>query len=154
MARGNPENLRAAAQRKRQAATARAETALQKLITDGEPVTFRGLAKTAGVSIDFLCRSPLRARVEQLRADQWRTRPARARPSQTSRRRRAVSCARSPPSSPSSSATTAPRSHGSKLRLPPPKARTLTSGEGLGDQLGVSHSSHGPTAVRPARRRA
>jgi hypothetical protein len=77
MARGNPDNLRAAAQRKRQAATQRAETALDALIKTGEPITFRGLAKTAGVSIDFLYRSPLRARVEQLRADQQRT-PRRA----------------------------------------------------------------------------
>ena len=76
MARGNPENLRAAAQRKRQTATERAETALDTLITSGEPITFRGLAKTAGVSIDFLYRSPLRARVEQLRGDQQRTPPA------------------------------------------------------------------------------
>jgi hypothetical protein len=75
MARGNPDNLRAAAQRKRQAATQRAETALDALISTGEPITFRGLAKTAGVSIDFLYRSPLRARVEQLRADQQRTPP-------------------------------------------------------------------------------
>ncbi len=80
MARGNPENLRAAAQRKRQAATERAQTALDALIAAGEPVTFRGLAKRAGVSIDFLYRSPLRARVEQLRAQQQRTPPAHAQP--------------------------------------------------------------------------
>jgi len=78
--RGNPDNLRAAAQRKRQAATERAQTALDALITAGEPITFRGLAKTAGVSIDFLYRSPLRARVEQLRAEQQRTPPAPAEP--------------------------------------------------------------------------
>jgi len=76
MARGNPDNLRAAAQRKRQAATERAQTALDALISAGEPITFRGLAKTAGVSIDFLYRSPLRARIEQLRTDQQRTPPA------------------------------------------------------------------------------
>lgn len=80
MARGNPENLRATAQRKRQAATERAQTALDALITAGVPITFRGLAKTAGVSIDFLYRSPLRARVEQARADQQRTPPVRAQP--------------------------------------------------------------------------
>jgi hypothetical protein len=73
MPRGNPDNLRAAAQRKREAATQRAETALNELIASREPITFRGLAKTAGVSIDFLYRSPLRGRVEQLRADQQRT---------------------------------------------------------------------------------
>jgi hypothetical protein len=80
MARGNPENLRAAAQRKHHAATQRAETALEGLIAGGEPITLRGLAKTAGVSIDFLYRSPLRARVEQLRARQQRTPPVRAEP--------------------------------------------------------------------------
>jgi hypothetical protein len=78
MGRGNPDNLRAAAQRKRHTATERAETALNTLIKTGEPITFRGLARTAGVSIDFLYRSPLRARVEQLRADQQATPPRRA----------------------------------------------------------------------------
>lgn len=77
MPRGNAENLRAAAQRKHHAATQRAETALERMIAMGTPITFRGLAKTAGVSIDFLYRSPLRARVEQLRAEQQRTPLAR-----------------------------------------------------------------------------
>jgi Family of unknown function (DUF6262) len=74
--RGNPDNLRAAAQRKREAATQRAETALDALSASGEAITFRGLSRAAGVSIDFLYRSPLRARVEQLRADQQHTPPA------------------------------------------------------------------------------
>jgi hypothetical protein len=78
MARGNPDNLRAAAQRKREAATQRTETALDTMIASGEPITFRGLAKAAGVSIDFLYRSPLRAQVEQLRANQQRTPRGRA----------------------------------------------------------------------------
>jgi hypothetical protein len=78
--RGNPDNLRAAAQRKSHAATQRAETALKTMIDSGEPITFRGLAKAAGVSIDFLYRSALRSRVEQLRADQQRTPPRRAEP--------------------------------------------------------------------------
>jgi len=60
-------------QRKRQAATQRAQTALDALIASGEPITFRGLAQTAGVSIGFLYRYSLRARIEQLRADQQRT---------------------------------------------------------------------------------
>lgn len=68
MPRGNPDNLRAAAQRKRTEATHRAETALAELVRDRKPITFRGLAKTAGVSIDFLYRSPLRSQVEELRA--------------------------------------------------------------------------------------
>jgi hypothetical protein len=76
VSRGNPENLRAAAQRKREAATQRAETALEQLIAAREPITFRGLAKSAGVSIDFLYRSPLRARVEQLRAERDSAPPA------------------------------------------------------------------------------
>lgn len=69
MARGNAENLRGAAERKHHAAIARATTALDALERDSTPVTFRGLAKSAGVSVDFLYRSPLRARVEQLRAE-------------------------------------------------------------------------------------
>ncbi len=76
MARGNPDNLRAAAQRKRQAATQRAETTLDALIRAGDPITFRGLAKAAGVSVDFLYRSPLRARIESLRAEQQSAPPA------------------------------------------------------------------------------
>ena len=80
MPRGNPDNLRAAAQRKRHAATARAETALRAMIDNGDPITIRGLARAAGVSIDFLYRSPLRARVEQLRADQQRTPRRRTEP--------------------------------------------------------------------------
>lgn len=68
MPRGNPDNLRAAAHRKRAEATGRAETALAELVRTRRPVTFRGLAKTAGVSVDFLYRSPLRERIEQLRA--------------------------------------------------------------------------------------
>jgi hypothetical protein len=76
MARGNPENLRAAADRKHRATIARASIALDALERDGTPVTFRGLAKSAGVSVDFLYRSPLRARIEQLRANRDSTPPA------------------------------------------------------------------------------
>ncbi len=74
--RGNPGNLRRAAQAKRAAATARAEQGLRQMLRQGDPVTFRGLAQAAGVSLDFLYRHPdLRRRVEQLR-DQQRTAPA------------------------------------------------------------------------------
>ena len=69
MARGNADNLRSAAQRKHAAAIARATNALDALERDGMPVTFRGLAKTAGVSVDFLYRSPLRTRIEKLRTE-------------------------------------------------------------------------------------
>jgi Family of unknown function (DUF6262) len=68
MPRGNPDNLRAAAERKRAQATERAEAALAELVRSRQPVTFRGLAKAAGVSVDFLYRSPLRPRIEELRA--------------------------------------------------------------------------------------
>ncbi len=76
MARGNPENLRAAAERKHHAAITRATTGLDALERDGTPVTFRGLAKAAGVSVDFLYRSPLRARIEQLRTERDSAPPA------------------------------------------------------------------------------
>jgi len=77
MARGNPENLRAAAQSKHQAAVARATAALDALDRDGSGITFRGLARAAGVSVDFLYRSPLRARIEQLRAERHAAPPPR-----------------------------------------------------------------------------
>ncbi len=76
MPRGNTENLRGAAQRKHDAAVARATAALEGLERDRKPVTFRGLASAAGVSVDFLYRSPLRPRIEKLRAEQQRTPPA------------------------------------------------------------------------------
>ena len=71
MARGNPENLRAAAQRKSHATITRAETALRRMIKNGEPITFRRVARTAGCSIDFLYDNPeLRRRIEHLRSQQ------------------------------------------------------------------------------------
>jgi hypothetical protein len=77
VARGNPENLRAAAQRKSQATTKRAETALRSMIKNGEPISFRGVARTADCSIDFLYGNPeLRRRVEHLRAQQQDKPPA------------------------------------------------------------------------------
>jgi hypothetical protein len=69
--RGNPDNLRQAAARKSAAAQTRAESALREMIRRQQPITFRGLAHTAGVSLDFLYRHPdLRRRVEQLRSQQ------------------------------------------------------------------------------------
>ncbi|MEA2218946.1 MAG: hypothetical protein QOJ35_1572 [Solirubrobacteraceae bacterium] len=71
MARGNPDNLRAAAARKSQHATERADTALRALIKRGDTITFRGVAAEAGCSPDFLYNSPtLRPRIEHLRAQQ------------------------------------------------------------------------------------
>ena len=74
--RGNPDNLRQAAARKSAAAQARAEQGLREMIRRNEPITFRGLARTAGVSLDFLYRcAPIRERVEQLRRQQQNTAP-------------------------------------------------------------------------------
>jgi Family of unknown function (DUF6262) len=68
--RGNPDNLRAAAQRKHHDAVARAERALHALVRDGEPVNFRAVARLADCSPDFLYRTPgLRTRIEQLRSE-------------------------------------------------------------------------------------
>jgi hypothetical protein len=81
MARGNPDNLRAAAARKREHATQRAETALRALIKRGAPITFRGVAAEAGCSPDFLYNSPtLRPRIEHLRAQRQTSPPPRPRP--------------------------------------------------------------------------
>lgn len=68
MGRGNPDNLRLAAQRKREAAMKRAEKGLRELVRRGDPITFRGVAQIGGVSVDFLYRSTqLRRRIEHLR---------------------------------------------------------------------------------------
>ena len=48
--RGNPDNLRQAAARKSAAAQTRAEQGLRDMIRRNEPITFRGLAQTAGFS--------------------------------------------------------------------------------------------------------
>jgi hypothetical protein len=78
MARGNPENLRAAARRKSEATIKRAESALRTMLKNGEPITFRGVARTAGCSIDFLYGNPdLRRRLERLRSQQ-QTKPTPA----------------------------------------------------------------------------
>jgi hypothetical protein len=72
--RGNPDNLRQAAARKSAAARTRAEQGLREMIRRNEPITFRGLAQTAGVSLDFLYRhAPIRQHVEHLRAQQQNT---------------------------------------------------------------------------------
>jgi hypothetical protein len=51
--RGNPDNLRQAAARN-SAAHTRAEQGLREMIRRNQTITFRGLAQTAGVSLDFL----------------------------------------------------------------------------------------------------
>jgi outer membrane murein-binding lipoprotein Lpp len=77
--RGNPGNLRRAAARKSEMARARADHGLQEMIRLGQPITFRGLAQTAGVSLDFLYRTTeIRSRVEHLRAQQQTSPPTPA----------------------------------------------------------------------------
>jgi hypothetical protein len=77
--RGNPDNLRRAAARKSAAARTRADQGLREMLRRGDPITFRGLATTAGVSLDFLYRTDeIRRRVEQLRAQQQTAPPAPA----------------------------------------------------------------------------
>ena len=69
--------LRRAAQAKRQAAITRADTAIRKLVKNREEITFRSVARAAGVSLDFLYgNDDLRERIEKLRAQQT-ARPAR-----------------------------------------------------------------------------
>jgi len=63
--------LRRAAQAKRQAATARADTAIRKLVKNQHEISFRAVARTGGVSLDFLyANADLRGRIEALRARQ------------------------------------------------------------------------------------
>jgi outer membrane murein-binding lipoprotein Lpp len=51
------------------------------MIRRGDVITFRSLAQTAGVSLDFLYRTTdIRQRVEQLRSQQQTTTPARPEP--------------------------------------------------------------------------
>jgi len=65
---GNAANLEKATAARTAAATARAESTLVAMLTEGEPVTFRSLAARAGVSLDFLYRNAgIRARIEQHR---------------------------------------------------------------------------------------
>jgi uncharacterized protein DUF6262 len=74
---GNTANLKAAAARRHQAAAQRAEAGLDKLIRSGEQVTFRGLARASGVSLEFLySHPPIRSRIEHLRARQQTAAPA------------------------------------------------------------------------------
>jgi len=88
VSRGNPDNLRRAAAAKTAAATARAEQGIRDIVRRGEPITFRGLAQSAGVSLDFLYRNTeIRQRVEHLRNQQRRSPPVppdRADPDQPS----------------------------------------------------------------------
>jgi hypothetical protein len=71
--------LRRAAQAKRQAATARAETAIRQLVKNKQEINFRSVARAGGVSLDFLYASAdLRHRIESLRTQQAAHGPPRA----------------------------------------------------------------------------
>jgi hypothetical protein len=80
---GNTANLRKATAARTAAAAARAENALIAMIRAGEPVTFRGLAAKASVSLDFLYRNDgIRQRVEHHRSASAGQRPEPAPPAQ------------------------------------------------------------------------
>lgn len=71
------EALRRAAQARHDATLARASEALGTLAGGSEPVSFRGLARTAGVSRSWLYRQPeIRAEIDRLRQSPPSRRPA------------------------------------------------------------------------------
>lgn len=71
--------LRQAARNKREAATARAEGAIRQLVKNQDGINFRSVARTGGVSLDFLYANPdLRRRIETLRAQQTTRTPTTA----------------------------------------------------------------------------
>jgi hypothetical protein len=68
------EALREAASGKHAAATARADAAIRQLVKEQQEITFRSVARTGPVSIDFLYGHPdLRPRIEKLRSQQRTT---------------------------------------------------------------------------------
>lgn len=79
------EALRLAARNKREAATARAQRGIRELIKTQQEITFRSVARTGGVSLDFLyANTELRRRIETLRAQQTpQPPPPRQAPDQT-----------------------------------------------------------------------
>ena len=84
---GNLENLNAAAAARTAATLTRADGGLREMLRTGQPITFRGLARHAGVSLDFLYSSTeLRQRVQQLR-DQQRIQPGGTAPRSDLKRR-------------------------------------------------------------------
>lgn len=68
--------LRQAARAKREAAVTRTETGIRSLVKNKQEISFRSVARAAGVSLDFLYgNDDLRKRIEKLR-DQQKSRPA------------------------------------------------------------------------------
>jgi hypothetical protein len=75
------EALRRAAQHKREAATARAEAAIRQLVKERHEINFRTVARTGGISLDFLyANSDLRRRIQTLRTQQATQPPSPAEP--------------------------------------------------------------------------
>lgn len=75
---GNLANLQKATAARTAGAVARAQAALDAMTRNGEPVTFRGVAARAGVSLDFLYRNTqVRSRIEHLRTTQQASAPGR-----------------------------------------------------------------------------
>jgi hypothetical protein len=71
------EALRRAARGKREAATTRTEAAIRQLVKTKQEITFRAVARAAGVSLDFLyANTDLRGRIQTLRAQQSAPPPA------------------------------------------------------------------------------
>jgi hypothetical protein len=88
---GNTANLEKATAARTAAATARAESTLVAMITEGETVTFRSLAARARVSLDFLYRNAgIRQRIE----DHRKAPPARPEPAAVPGREHASSIVR------------------------------------------------------------
>lgn len=76
------EQLRRAARARHEATVTRAMQALQGMATGNEPITFRRVATSAGVSRSWLYREPqVRAEIERLRRSPQRSRPT-GRPAQ------------------------------------------------------------------------
>lgn len=67
----NTSGIKAAAQKKREAAFAKAEEAIRKLIKEKKPINFESVAEVAGVTRAWLYKQPeLRSRIEMLREQQ------------------------------------------------------------------------------------
>lgn len=67
----NTSGIKAAAQKKREAAFAKTEDAIKKLLKEKKPINFESVAQTAGVTRAWLYKQPeLRSRIEALRIQQ------------------------------------------------------------------------------------
>ena len=125
------DRLREAAQARHEATLRRATNALQRLARRGEPVTFRRLAETAGVSRSWLYRQPqLRDEITRLRDTTTGAREPCPPPSGPPPTRSASNCGptatRSPGCGPRTrnSATNSPDTSAPPVPQQPPQAPT------------------------------